>query len=246
MAKTYAIADIHGMWDIYEQVNAMLNPEDLVYFLGDAGDRGYNGFKCIKAIYENSQWIYLKGNHEDLMVNGLRNIRDYDITNNSEDFDLWMWNGGNNTYEEWLDDGEDFSWIEKLNNLPVKIEYTNFKDITFHMTHAGYTCGHIEEMWSDQLIWSRKHFYSIWDEKNYPNDICIHGHTPNEYLVRRYLDWRERQNIVYKTGCPAAISYCNGHKICIDNGVFYTKATILYDLDEMTAIPLYDRTNFEW
>ena len=51
MGKHYAISDIHGMYNIYEQVCSMLQSKDVVYFLGDAGDRGYAGFKCIKAIY---------------------------------------------------------------------------------------------------------------------------------------------------------------------------------------------------
>jgi hypothetical protein len=38
MAKHYAIAYIHGMYSIYEQVCDMLAPDDIVYFLGDTGD----------------------------------------------------------------------------------------------------------------------------------------------------------------------------------------------------------------
>ena len=72
MAKHYAIADIHGMFDIYIQVCDMLQPDDVVYFLGDAGDRGYDGFHCINYIYSDPQWIYLKGNHEDMFVHAAR------------------------------------------------------------------------------------------------------------------------------------------------------------------------------
>lgn len=36
----YVISDIHGYYSIYEQVKNMLKPNDKVYFLGDAGDRG--------------------------------------------------------------------------------------------------------------------------------------------------------------------------------------------------------------
>ena len=47
------------------------------------------------------------------------------------------------------------------------------------------------------------------------------------------------------TNIPMAEEYANGHKICIDNGVFYTGFTVLYDLDEMKAIQIFDR-NKEW
>ena len=244
MAKHYAVADLHGMYDVYEQIQGIVDPGDTVYFLGDAADRGYDSFKTMQAIYDNPQWVYLKGNHEDLMAKGLRNLRDYDFTGNKEDYELWMWNGGTNTLKGWEKAGADYSWIEKLDNLPLKVDYTNPKGITFHMTHAGYTCGHRDEMWSDRLVWSRDHFFSPWDEDYFPNEICIHGHTPIEYLVRT-LSWRDKVK-PFELGFPEARVYCDGHKIDIDNGVFYTKSTVLYDLDEMVAIPIYSNANFEW
>ena len=66
--SVYALGDLHGHYEIYEKVKAMLKPEDTVYFLGDAGDRGPDSWKCIKAIYDDPQFIYIKGNHEDMLV----------------------------------------------------------------------------------------------------------------------------------------------------------------------------------
>ena len=242
MAKHYAISDIHGMYDIYEQVCAMLQPDDVVYFLGDAGDRGYKCFETIKAIYENPQWIYLKGNHEDLMAKGLKEIFDDDfLTGKHKDFDLWMYNGGKRTYDGWFDDCGDPSWIEKLNNLELKAEYTNSRGITFHMSHAGYTCGRPDEMIEYSLVWNRRHFFEHWDDIKYEHDICIHGHTPMEYFVEKCQ--LSNPNVKsYDCKYPEARVYCHGHKINIDNGVFYTGATVLYDLDEMKAISLFDKT----
>ena len=247
MTKHYAIADIHGMYNIYEQVCDMLAPDDIIYFLGDAGDRGYACFECVKAIYENPQWIYLKGNHEDLMVKGLRehernNIYKWD--SRTEDQDLWMWNGGSSTLEGWIDDGADYDWIQKLDDLPLQANYTNAKGYTFYFSHAGFTRGCIDEMWSTDLVWSRSHFLTPWDYDLYPKDIVMHGHTPIEYLVDK-LRWRNDVKL-YKIGEPVAYSYCGGHKIDIDNGVFYTNATVIYDLDEMVAIPLYDQSATIW
>ena len=250
MAKHYAISDIHGMYDIYEQVCAMLQPDDIVYFLGDAGDRGYNNWKCVKAIYENPQWIYLKGNHEDMMAKGTRQIQDeISYLRGDDDHDIWMWNGGRDTEDGFYEDSPEkdpestawvWDWVRKLEALPLTAEYTNSQGITFHMSHAGYTCGRKDEMWGDSLIWSRDHFLDHWDEKTYEHDICIHGHTPLEYLVEDLNRWQKDKK-PYIPGEPEARTYCDGHKICIDNGVFYTGATVLYDLDEMKAIPLFDR-----
>ena len=242
MSKHYAISDIHGMYNIYEQVCSILQPEDIVYFLGDAGDRGYAGFKCIKAIYNNPQWIYLKGNHEDMMVKALQQnrseINGY-LYNNPLNF--WFCNGGEKTFNDWLEEGRDESWITKLQNLPLTAEYTNSKGFTFHMSHAGYTCGRKDQMWKEDLVWSREHFSSKWDEECYPKDICIHGHTPIFALVK-YLEEIEPIIELYNHNNPEARSYCGGHKIDIDNGVFFTKSTVLYDLDEMKTIQLFDNS----
>ena len=243
MSKHYAIADIHGMYNIYEQVCEILQPDDVVYFLGDAGDRGYAGFKCIKAIYENPQWIYLKGNHEDMMVKAIEQeestINGYLYEN---PMNLWFYNGGDSTFNDWLEDNGDRIWAKRLQDLPLTAEYTNEKGITFHMSHAGYTCGHKDQMWGEELLWSRSHFYNSWDEDFYSKDICIHGHTPNGNLKRRLgeSDYETFEE-VKKNQKPEAFVYCDGHKIDIDNGVFYTGYTVLYDLDEMKAIPLFDK-----
>lgn len=242
MAKHYVISDLHGMYDIFEQVCGMLGPEDVVYFLGDGGDRGYDCWRTIKSIYEHPQWVYLKGNHEDMLALGLAEYRD-EWARGSEDHDLWMWNGGKYTEEGWQKDGGHVNWINKMSKLPLTAEYTNSEGYTFHMSHAGFTCGHPEQMWGDELVWSRSHFYDKWDEEKFPKDICIHGHTPLEYLAEKLQATDDAWE--YDTEKPEAHVYCNGHKIDIDNGAFYTGVTVLYDLDEMKAIPVYDRNWIE-
>lgn len=244
MAKHYAISDIHGMYNIYEQVKEMLQPDDIVYFLGDAGDRGYDCFKCIKAIYNDPQWIYLKGNHEDMMAKSILQLPSLSGYADRDDFQIWMYNGGADTFDEWVADGRDEIWGKRLHDLPLTAEYTNDKGFTFHMSHAGYTCGRKDQMWGEDLVWSRHHFASKWDEECYPKDICIHGHTPISHLVKRLYEIEPVVEL-YNSKNPEARVYCNGHKIDIDNGAFFTKATVLYDLDEMKAIQIFDR-NKEW
>ena len=63
----YAVSDLHGHLEIYKQIKAMLKPGDIVYCLGDCGDRGPRPWETIKAVYEDPQFIYLKGNHEDML-----------------------------------------------------------------------------------------------------------------------------------------------------------------------------------
>ena len=69
---------------------------------------------------------------------------------------------------------------------------------------------------------------------------------PISSLVTRLYDIEPVVEL-YNYKNPEARVYCNGHKIDIDNGVFFTKATVLYDLDEMKAIQLFDNNEkWEW
>lgn len=240
--KHYAISDLHGAYNIYEQVCAMLKPEDIVFFLGDAGDRGYENWKLIKEIYDNPQWIYLKGNHEQLAVNALKEFRDISSRDEEEaifhsrysDFFLWEYNGGNSTYNQFVEDGRDWSWIEKLNNLPLIMTYINTKGDIIQLSHAGFN----PEATERDYLWDRNHFYyRNWSGKE--NEYIIHGHTPIDIMLNRAYLLQDEVKFEPK---PQILKYCEGHKINIDNGVFYTGYTVLLDLDTFDVYPLYDRS----
>ena len=64
---TFALSDIHGHYEIYEKVKAMLKPEDIVYFLGDAGDRGPDSWKCQTGQFSMSSG---KGIQSEFMQTG--------------------------------------------------------------------------------------------------------------------------------------------------------------------------------
>ena len=68
MKKTYAVSDLHGYFNLYEQIKNFIQPEDKVIFLGDATDRGPQSLELAKTIYADPQFTYLKGNHEDMLV----------------------------------------------------------------------------------------------------------------------------------------------------------------------------------
>ena len=100
--SVYAVADLHGMYTLYEKICTKLNPEDKVIFLGDAGDRGPNGWKLIRAILDNPQWIYLKGNHEDMLIKAIDEIQDFEYGLYGEACLLAQCNGGKQTIEDWI------------------------------------------------------------------------------------------------------------------------------------------------
>lgn len=220
MPHTYALADLHGRYDLFQQIKDFIAPEDTVYVIGDCADRGPDGWKIIKEVFENPQFIYLKGNHEDLLVNAIQN----------GDFMLWYWNGGESTYEGWIDDGEDMSWIQKLNDLPTHLKYQNQFNEKVILCHAGYTPHKEEYVWGDDLLWSRDHFNQMWDE-DFLDTIVIHGHTPIPYM-NEYLYEAPSESEVK----PGALWYSpdstgRNHKINIDCGAVFTGCTVLLDLD---------------
>ena len=71
----YVTADWHGRFDVYQEVKEFLQPDDIVYFIGDAIDRGPDSLKLAMNIYTDPQFIYLKGNHEDMLVKALTNAQ---------------------------------------------------------------------------------------------------------------------------------------------------------------------------
>lgn len=68
----YAVGDIHGEADALRGMLAKLpvQPSDLVVFLGDAINRGPNGFDCVEQIigFDRCRKVFVQGNHEEAML----------------------------------------------------------------------------------------------------------------------------------------------------------------------------------
>ena len=227
----YAVADLHGMYELYEKICAKLKPEDKVIFLGDAGDRGPEGWRLIRAILDNPQWIYLKGNHEDMLVNAIDELCAFDEGLYGYAYLLSSSNGGSQTVEDCIQDNEGLDVIERLRALPLVYHYYSPSGVEYWCTHAGYTP--INDTYSppketQKLLWDRNHLY----DTNIPyrkNFYIIHGHTPVEYSHNYAFDgdfMDRKYNSPYLYG--------NGMKIDIDAGAFYTHQTFLFNLDEFS------------
>lgn len=215
--KVYAVADLHGNYAAYEAIKRFIQPEDRVYCLGDCGDRGPQSWETITAVYNDPQFIYIKGNHEDLLVNAMKEWIPEHI--NGNEYNLLSCNGGSRTFKAWKNGPERNKWVGRLNNLPTLLTYTNTSGQTIILTHAGYTPPTLPRV--DELLWSRDHFNDEWPEGE-ENHIIVHGHTPTSYMA-----WDTYE--VFK--------YCDGHKIDIDILTWRTNKVALLDLD--TLEPTY-------
>ena len=61
MGKVFAISDLHGMYDLWKQVQETLQSDDILYMLGDAADRGPDGWKIIKEALGDPRVRYAHG-----------------------------------------------------------------------------------------------------------------------------------------------------------------------------------------
>ena len=217
MGRTFAVSDLHGCLNLWKQIEKFLEPDDKIYVLGDCGDRGPEPWETIKAVAANPQAIYIKGNHEDMLYHALVDWTRHGVL--SDDYWLLVHNGGENTFEGWMRDGEKEGWIKYLKDLPKYATYTNTQGFDIFMTHAGFNPNKLMSTYS--ILWGRSHFSTPWTGLN--NQIVVHGHTPVQYLAQE-LGLEEELE-------PGALWYCDNHKICLDCGSFDSNYTTVLDLD---------------
>ena len=224
----YACSDLHGMMDAYKAIKSLLKPEDKVYFLGDAGDRGLDSWELIRHIYSDPQFIYMKGNHEDMLVRAMKEYI-YD-GRTGHDYNLLVSNGGATTFYGWscLDDNICEEWMRRLNKLPYVQEYINQDGFRIIMTHAGFTPVYTADNeivipCEEDALWDRSHFIDPWPVET-EKIVIVHGHTPTPLLA-------EDIGIPDEKIEPGAMWYAKNHKVCLDCGCFFTGSTCLLNLD---------------
>ena len=53
----YVVADLHGQLDLLKQIKEYLNEDDILYILGDSGDRGPQPWQTLKASLDDPQFV---------------------------------------------------------------------------------------------------------------------------------------------------------------------------------------------
>lgn len=237
MSRTLALSDSHGNMELFNQVLNYLQPDDTVYFLGDAIDRLPDGWKILNIILKDKRFKMLCGNHEDMMYKAYRKNKNGFFTGKtiySDEMSLWFYNGGDATYTDILNDNIDDAKkiLEIVGNLPTEARYINPEGKIIYMSHAGVVSDTPEDynsIWGrEDRLWSREHFYEDWQFND--NEFIIHGHTPVIYL----FDYLRIQG--EEIDCAKPYAYCGGHKIDIDCGAHFMGATALINLDTFEII----------
>lgn len=231
----YACSDLHGMLHFYKAVKDMLNPEDVVYFLGDAGDRGPHPWECIKAIMDDPQFIYIKGNHDFMLYSVLA---DYFLNDriDSTSMQLLFSNGGKETFNQAINDPEVHKYISKLKNLSLCEKYVNTNNELIYLSHAGFTPWKDESLNRIDLLWDRDHYFDAYLPEEWEECIIVHGHTPIPYL----LDDIDPGDKITEFE-PGAFWYSDGKKCCIDSGAVFTGYCTLLNLDSWDEEVFYSK-----
>lgn len=212
----FVFSDIHGNYNLWKKVEEFIAGRPAI-FLGDAADRGPDGYKIMKELLDSPNIIYLKGNHEDMFVETVHAyFKEKQPTCEPSDFEafgnayrLLAYNGGYATWHAWKKDGCPRDIINRLSRLPVY-----FSAGQFDFCHSG--CNKVE--WENrknipekQLFWNRSHFPCDW----FDGRILIHGHT----ITRSLVGYR---NFNYEI-----VRYNN--KIDIDIGTVICNKIAVYD-----------------
>lgn len=215
--SVFATADLHGQHKQWNKIQDFCSDNDKIYVLGDCIDRSPQGFETLKSVLADPRVTLLRGNHEQLMMDTLIEERDQGYS----DYWAYVWysNGGEFTYNAWLQDGRDFGWITRLHKLPLWEKYTNQEGKEILLSHSGRPPKHgfdMDSLMQKSILWDREHLREArWHRAE--NEIFVHGHSP----VLLFAPASE----------PAPYWYCEGHKCNIDAGSYMTGEICLLNLD---------------
>lgn len=249
MGRVFCSSDWHGCGKVADKVIDFLASDDILYFLGDACDRGNDGVRLLQWLLNDPRVRMIKGNHDEMLEKSMpKIISTIDMSSYIDsEVDNWIFNnGGFATWERLKDlpliEIEDI--ISKIRSLPLELKYKSSKGHTIIMEHAGYTPFDIPHR-THEPLWDRNHFNDCWQTGIDANKTyLIHGHTPVQYLkyLYGYIDMPSLTKEEMKekklwlgeartNNKPTILHYCNNHKIDIDMCTITSKRIALLDLN---------------
>lgn len=185
--SVYVFGDLHGeITRLKEMIDKIEynELEDKLIFLGDYVDRGENSKKTVNYIrnyLDNGRNIFIRGNHEELMIKAVEN----------NEYMLWEYNGGYKTRRDFNNNQEKMrevvEWFKSLSVI-----YITDNNI---FVHAGINLEKdLYNQDKDYMLWVRDEFINInWNEYDFEKTIFV-GHTPFEDV------WSNGKTIFMDTG----------------------------------------------
>ncbi len=198
----YAIADVHGQITMLRAMLEMLKEQplreqDILLFLGDYIDRGEDSCGTVDMLIElqreRPNTIFLRGNHEQLMLDALESDPPkYGATPDSfllsDPTSLWFQNGGEDTLYSYKSDMNDEEYMRWWEVVPAAhwefLNSTLLEHLTprYHFVHAGLLpkgkAWEGQAHGADARLWIREPFLSSRDD--FDGRIVVFGHTPTQ------------------------------------------------------------------
>lgn len=201
--RTLVVGDIHGKLTLFNRLLEAMNyraGEDKLILIGDLVDRGENSRGVVERAIElraeaPDTVVVLKGNHEAMMVSALTEPE-------SEQAELWLYNGGVETLHSYINADGEFDVPEEhwlfMESLPTWHEDEHA--IYVHAAlpeEAGKFLHPSENPDNPELYWSRnRKFFS-----NYNGKTVVFGHTITGMLFgERERVWLRDSLIAVDTG----------------------------------------------
>ncbi len=145
----YIISDIHGCFEQYQRLleKIKFSPEDKLYVLGDAIDRGPEPVKVLQDMMKRSNVIFVLGNHDFIMYTLMKklseviteeNYNKYLTTEFLLDYNLWFQDGGWITAKQFIK----LDYSEKMHILDYIAEASLYEIIEnnrkeYRLVHTG-------------------------------------------------------------------------------------------------------------
>jgi serine/threonine protein phosphatase 1 len=175
MKRTFAIGDIHGCFEKLVELIGKIpidGARDRLLFIGDYIDRGPDSFEVVEYLTELprrfADIVFLKGNHEDMLLNYLA----------GRDRLTYLHNGGQSTLDAYL------RRSNPLDDFPIPKHHLDFfNSLKLHyqtegfiFVHAGLRHGRsLEDQDTQDLLWIREDF--IFNSSSFGKRV-VFGHTP--------------------------------------------------------------------
>lgn len=252
--KIFVMTDLHGQGELFDKalqwMEEVSEGKFICYFLGDAIDRGPDGWRIMNYLLDNpDKFVYIKGNHEDLFVSAMKEYfqmceeegyspEEFAKRNNwcggevmfgGSDMMLHYRNGGEPTFTSWMRAGCPRKYIKLLSELPV-FETVAIDSLEggllgiYDMCHAGCTMNEWEAEDEEGAIWSRQHFSEAWTlETDGMRHTLIHGHTPIVHMPAKFRKENGMRSM-------HALNYNHGTKIDLDCACFHYGCLNVMDL----------------
>ena len=213
----YAISDIHGEYEKYLKMLDLIHfsEQDELYILGDVCDRGKHPIAILQHMMQHQNIHPIMGNHDCIALYLLEkfcvevteeNCKNYLSSEDLEDFNLWVEDGGMTTAKEFqaLLPEERREILDYLETFPY-YQYIDVNGRIFVLVHAGLgnfdPDKKLEDYTPEELV-----MYRSEPEFQYTDDesvFVIMGHTPTPFFIGRPEIYQCRQNIYIDCGACA-------------------------------------------